>query len=45
MPKFIVTIGDLLPPHTVSLYILEQYLTAFYLRIHYFVTDKNTATF
>ena len=28
MPKFIVTIGDLLPPYTVSLYILEPCLTA-----------------
>ena len=27
MPKFIVTIDDLLPPHTVSFYILELCLT------------------
>ena len=31
MPKFIVTIDNLLPPHTVSLYILEPCLTTFVL--------------
>ena len=44
MPKFIVTIDDLLPPHTVSFYILELCLTAVVQR-HYFVTDENTAAF
>ena len=41
MPKFIVTIDDLLPPHTVSFYILEPCLTTSHLHLYYFVTDEK----
>ena len=45
-PKFIVTINDLLPPYTVlSLHSRTVPDGLLFLRCHYFVTDKNTATF